>query len=782
MRRMAKPCEPSTPSTLTTKNNNEELRQGVTSIVKRQLAKTALRVGLVALLVFAAGCRTAAPRPQTQAEPATTETAPLSAADDPSSGDVFSPRAAPDEQATTSRSEIFPGSGELVNRRALNRNRQEGPAEDGELVFNFEGVSLQEVVKAILGDVLQENYVIAPGVGGEVTFATAKPVRPDQALPILEMLLSWNNASLVYLDGRYNVLPKADAIKGHLTPTTAALAGQRGYQVRAYPLDYLAPTEMEKLLQPYVRDGAIISADNSRGMITIAGTRDEHRNYSQTIDVFDVDWLAGMSVGIFPLQRVEVATVVTELEAVFGEGAGTPLAGMFRFLPIERLNAVLVITPQADYLNKAADWVGRLDRGGSEAGTRLYVYEVRNVKAVDLADTLNQVFGGSTPNRSTRDAGQLAPGLQAGEIRSINDPRSRRDNAANQNEQSNTNRQPAATSRAGGGVAIVDGEEISITAVEESNSLLIRTSPQQYDSVLAAIKRLDIEPLQVHIEVQVLEVTLNDNLTYGVEWYLENAVRNEEFSSALGSQTAPEALSGGRGLFGTGNELSTWRSLRLGGGGIGYAIRGADAGALVDLLKSETELRTISAPSLMVLNNREATINVGTQIPVNSTFINDGFGGDTTRTRVQFRDTGATLSVIPRVNPGGMVFMEIDQEVSNPIGDINSGNNLPVSTRRLSTEIAVQSGETVVLGGLIRADQNIGDSGVPGLKDIPLIGGLFGSKSNVNDRTELLLLITPTVAENSAQAREISREYQDKMQGLEPFDLEDVRINYNPRY
>jgi len=241
--------------------------------VKRPLSSAALQMLGLAVLVFAAGCRSTAPVLNEEVSLPPAQTAPLPGAPEKTSEIIGTQ--APTAEPEQPRTEIFPGSGDLVNKRALARNRQQGPAEDGELVFNFEGVSLQEVVKAILGDVLQENYVIAPGVGGEVTFATAKPVRPDQALPILEMLLSWNNASLVYLDGRYNVLPKADAIKGHLTPTSASLSEQRGYHVRAYPLEFIAPTEMEKLLQPYVRDGAIISADNSRGLITIAGTKDE---------------------------------------------------------------------------------------------------------------------------------------------------------------------------------------------------------------------------------------------------------------------------------------------------------------------------------------------------------------------------------------------------------------------------------------------------------------------------------------------------------------------------
>ena len=380
--------------------------------------------------------------------------------------------------------EVLQGTGVFYNREAAQRPPEVDPGE-GEIIFNFEGESLQEVVKAILGDFLQLNYVIAPGVQGSVTFSTAKPVPAADVMSILEMLLSWNNASMVYIDDRYHVIPTDRAIRGQLRPVIGDGEGQRGYEVRAFPLDYIAPTEMEKLLQPYAKQNAFINVDNSRGLLVLAGTGRELALYEQTIEIFDVDWLEGMSVGIYPLDRVEAETVVGELESVFGEGSGTPLAGMFRFMPIERLNAVLVITPQPEYLDKAVEWVKRLDRGGSESGARLYVYDVKNVKATDLANTLSEVFGGgssaSRENRNRNRSNQLAPGLEAGEITSINDPRRRE-------EQNNT--ATSATSSGGqDGLALVDGEEIRITAVEESNALLIRATAPQYEAVLGAIKR-----------------------------------------------------------------------------------------------------------------------------------------------------------------------------------------------------------------------------------------------------------------------------------------------------
>lgn len=665
-------------------------------------------------------------------------------------------QAARDEQR--SNYEIIKGTGEFINSEAASR-RPSAPSSDGEVIFNFEGESLQEVVKLILGDLRQESYVISPGVSGNVTFSTSEPVTTDEIMPIMDMLLSWNNAAAVWLEGRWHIVPVDQAIPGQLTITTAPMAGQRGFEVRAYVLKYISPTEMEKLLQPYARPNSIISVDNTRNMLVMAGTRQELMNYQQTIDVFDVDWLAGMSVGIYPIQRVEADTVVTELEAVFGDASGTPLAGMFRFMAIERLNAVLVITPQVEYLKKAEEWVMRLDRGGGEAGERLYVYPVKHVKAADLADTLSSVFGNSSSSSSSQRSAQantFAPGLETGEITSINDRRSR---VQEQRQQEN------AGASQNSGVSLAGGEDINIIAVEESNSLLIRATPSQYDSVESAIKRLDTMPLQVLIEVNILEVVLNDELSYGVDWFLESALNDFALQP---SGTAPAAIRSTRGLFDSQGTISDFRSGTLGSAGLSYLIRGADIGAMVTALDTASEVTTIAAPSMVVLNNREANINVGDQIPVNSPVFNTGTGSNLSTSRVQFRDTGVILNVVPRVNPGGMVFMEVQQEFSQPSSAADDNGNVSIARRSIDTEIAVQSGETVVLGGLIRANELVGRGGVPGLSRIPVVGALFGRNSTTTSRTELLVTITPTVISNPEEASAMTREYRQKLKAIEP--------------
>src|SRR5688572_23512621 len=314
------------------------------------------------------------------------------------------------------RPQIRRGTGQVINRSAASAPPPGLGATTGSATFNFEGESLHAVVKAILGDMLGQNYVIAPGVQGTVTLATPKPVSPAEALNLLEMVLGWNNARLVYTGGRYNVVAADQALAGNVAARTGGASNARGFEVRTVPLKYVSATEMEKILKPYARPNAIVNVDNSRNVITVGGSRAELENYLRTIEVFDVDWLSGMSVGVFPLQSGKAARVVADLEKVFGEQSRSPVAGMFRFMPLEGANAVLVITPQANYLDDIQQWLERIDSAG--AATQLYTYELKYIKARELADRLSEVFGGGRSGNTGGNGGAptLMPGLDSVEL------------------------------------------------------------------------------------------------------------------------------------------------------------------------------------------------------------------------------------------------------------------------------------------------------------------------------------------------------------------------------
>lgn len=702
-----------------------------------------LQVVLLAVLVTVlAGCASDDTRPviqhrddlnyrtSTQAAAADAATAKPAAVDGRTPGTVF-----------------MPGSGELINEQLAAEPRPAIPPV-GEATFNFEGESVLAVVKAILGDLLQQNYVIAPEVQGTVTLSTPRPVNADQALSLLEMALSWNNASMVWSNGRYNIVPSSKAVAGNLAPRVGTGKGSRGFEVRAVPLKFIAALEMEKLLKPFAREGSVLNVDPGRNMIVVSGTSSELDNYLRTIQIFDVDWLAGMSVGIFPLRAQEASKVVDQLNQVFGEKGGSPLTGMLRFMPLEGINAVMVITHQPKYLADAEQWIQRIDLGGE--GSSLFVYEVQYAKATDLADQLNQVFGsgGATRNtRGTADPFNISPGLDSVRVRTL-------ENGAPSS--------PPAPAAAGANSAISLGntENVFISAVEESNALLVRASAGQWDSIRRAIERLDQMPLQVHVEAQVVEVTLNETLNYGVSWFFGNEIGATNLAL---SQT----LDGVRNV-----------GSRITPTGAAFTFVGPSAEAAISALDAVSDLRVLSAPSVLVRNNVEATFSSGLQLPVQSTIINpvlgDGTGGNSNSnfSQVQFRQTGITLTVTPRANSDGTVFMKITQEVSSPVAPSADnplvGGNQSVNTNNLTTEVAIRSGETVILAGLIKTEGSKATGGFPGLSRLPFIGALFGSRNTTNNRSELVILITPTLVSDPSSARKLTEEYGRRFRGLDP--------------
>src|SRR4249919_829833 len=683
----------------------------------------------------------------------------------PATGDtvVSGAQPLPADQATP-RPQIRRGSGQVINREAAAAAPPALPATGGGATFNFEGESLQAVVKAILGDMLGQNYVIAPGVQGTVTLATPKPVSAASAMSLLEMVLGWNNARMVYSDGRYNIVPADQALAGTVAPRTGSPETARGFEVRAVPLRYVSASEMEKILKPYARPSAIVNVDTGRNLITLSGTRAELENYLRTIEIFDVDWMSSMSVGVFPLQSGKATQVVSDLEKVFGDQSKSPVAGMFRFMPLEAANAVMVITPQSEYLDDIQQWLERID--GAGAGVQLFSYELKYVKAKDLADRLSEAFGGRGGSSDTGNgAPSMMPGTNSTEIRDSGIDDTSGTSAAgigadqggdtgggmgngtlslNQTEQGN-----------GSATLEVGGEKVGVSAVDETNTLLVRASGQAWRSIKEVIEKLDVMPLQVHIEAQVAEVKLGGELQYGVSWYFENAL----------SGLIDSPITAGAGI------------RRVDGTtGLVWSFPGSNSVAVIKALDQVTDVRLLQTPSVVVRNNVEATFNVGTRIPIQSVTVNTNTGSGDTFSQAQYLDTGVILKVRPRITKDGVVFLEVVQEVSSP-GPVplscasNPNNcNVAIDTRRLKTEAAIQSGDTMMLAGLISDGVTRGSNGIPGLSRIPIIGGLFGQQNSGTTRNEVIILLTPTILRNPQEARDLTDEYGRRFRAMEPLN------------
>lgn len=640
----------------------------------------------------------------------------------------------PAEQAqstgkTASKIQTYPGTGVFLKAPAAG-----APAPvTGDIALNFEGADIREVVKAIVGDILKETYIMDPRVQGTISLNTNSPIPRDALLPTLETLLRMNGAVILREEGIYKVVPAATAARGSTTPKLGggnATTPGGGYTVLIAPMKFIAAKEMVKILEPFVSDPNAVRIDEARNLLFLFGTERELRHMQETIDMFDVDWLAGMSVGLFTLQSVDVKTAAAELDKIFGGTTPNPLAGVVKLVPIERLNAILVITHQPKYLDQAKIWIERMDRsGGASGGTRLFVYPVQNGQAEKMANLLNNVF--SKAQKTTLPPA-LAPGLKPAETSSSATPPA-----------------GAAQPTTGTGDSITISGDIRVIADKDNNALLILASPSDYEKIESAIRKLDVVPRQVLIDVTIAEVTLTDEFKYGLEWYLSNGKR----------------LSG---------------KLDLGADGIGALTPGLSylwsnpnvvggIGAALNVLATDSRVKVISSPHIMVTDNQTAKINVGDRVPTTSQTqsVIGATAGTGIISSVQYLDTGILLSVTPHINAGGLVTMEINQEVSTASKTTTSGIDSPtISKRAVQSTVVVKSGETMMLGGLITENKTKSTSGLPFLSQIPVVGGLFGTQDYADNRTELVILITPRMVANSQQAREVTEEFRKKMSRL----------------
>ena len=649
------------------------------------------------------------------------------------------------------RPRVFTGTGSFVN---LTPPRPYAPSGPEEASLNFEGLDVREVAKIILGDYLRESYTVHPGVTGNLTLRTIKPIPRSALLPTLEMLLRQNNAAVVREDGIYKVLP-ISAVRGSVSPQLGGVQQPipAGYSVIVAPVKYVGAKEMAKILEPFAADNTI-RVDEFRNLLILAGNQKEMRHLLDTIELFDVDWLSGYSVGIFPVRSADVKTLVADLEKVFGPAGSSPLAGIVRVIPIDRLNALLIVTTQPKYLDAARTWMERLDQiGGTTGGSRLYVYAVRNGKAENLASLLSELF---SRRGTTTAAPTLAPGSRPAQIASTGMTDARGATAGAAGAQATPASAPAtATTFAIPGATGAPSSEVRVIADKDNNALLILASSSDYEIIEAAIKKLDVIPKQVLVEVTVAEVTLTDDLKFGVDWFLTPQTRGD------GSITSGQLNMGGLPAVPSG-AVPAFTGLQL------INRMGGDVRGVLNALGKDGRLQVLATPQLMVLDNQKAQIKIGDRISVQTQ--QQTVAGTTSGVinSFQYLDTGILLSVTPRINSGGQVTVEVNQEVSVPGTSSGvAGANPDIAQRSATTTVVVASGETIVLGGLIREDNTRSTSGIPLLSKIPVLGAAFGTQSIVKRRTETILLIRPVVLTSVQEAIRASEELRMRMPALQ---------------
>lgn len=632
------------------------------------------------------------------------------------------------EPATPPAAQRFPGTGQLLAPRL------ESPAPvaatDG-FRLDFTDTEIGTVIEAVLGDGLNVPYVIDPQVKGNISLQATRPLSAEEVLIALETALRSQGIVLVQQAGVFQVIPSKDGPRriGSLQRTGDPA---QGFGVHVVGLQYVSAEEMAKVLQPFAPDGGILLTDNARQLILLAGTSSEIATLREVIRTFDVDWLAAMSFGLFPVEYVDVKTLATELGAIFDE-ADSPIRGTVRLIPLSRLNSLMVVTTQARYLQDVETWIKRLDLGVTTPGRRIYVYDVQNGKADDLARSLGSILSiaTDTANATTESSGIGGSGTigRGGPGAALGAP------AAESRVVPSAGEQPDS----------LESGTLKIVPNSENNSLLILATPGEFQVIESALRRLDVLPIQVMIEASIAEVTLTDDIRYGLQW---------AYQGSDGPITLSESGSG---------------TINSQFPGFSYLFTGrSDIRAVLNGIESLTNVRVLSAPKLLVLNNREANLQVGDQVPISvQSSVGTADPNAPIVNAIQLRDTGVILRVTPRANKSGRVVLEVAQEVSDATPNEVSGIDSPsITQRKISTTVAVRDGETIALGGLIRDSKTGGGSGIPFLRRIPLLGQLFGSTNRTTRRTELIVLITPHVLRSEEETAAAMQDLREQFRGL----------------
>src|SRR5215470_12278044 len=658
--------------------------------------------------------------------------------------------------------------------------------------MNFENAPVATVAKAILGDILGVGYTIDPRVQVTVSLSSGRPVPRKDILYVLESALRASNVALVRETRGYRLVPAVDAVG---TGTVDGGGGlEAGYGITVVPLQYVSAQTLTKLLENFAAKPGMVRADTTRNLVVIQGNGADRRAAVDSVLSFDADWMRGQSVGIYPVRNSTLEPVISELERIIDSGEGGLSQNVVKLQPITRQNAILVVTRKPDLLRTVSTWISRLDKAGG-AGSGVRVYRMRYGDARQVAALLNDIFTGNSGNGLDAPANQLVPGggmvasnsssntsinsrttsqLIAGQQSSpagVGSPSSTAptsfdtrfaDAAGGRFAQGSPGsagtygRSGALTGNSGAGMGgpgpLLPNVRIAPDVV--NNALLIYANHESYRIIERTLQQLDQPQLQVAIDATIAEITLNDELQYGVQFFLKSkdvglpadsgSIVN---NTAAGTTTAvlSRLLPGFNFLVGT----------------------EAQPRVILDALHDVTEVKILSTPSVVVIDNQFATLQVGDQIPITT---RQAVAVDVPTApivnNIDYRSTGVILRVAPRINANGNVLLDVEQEIS-AVADTPSANTLTptVSQRRVRSSIAVASGQTVLLGGLIAEREDRGKRGIPGLDQVPGLGVLFSDTHGKRQRTELIIFIRPQIIRNGVDAQRVAEELRAKVRG-----------------
>lgn len=623
----------------------------------------------------------------------------------------------------------------------------------GDVTLNFPDVDAAVAAKAVLGDMLGLQYSVAPALHAQVSVVTQTPIARADVLRFFEAALSNAQLALVRRDGVYAILPAAQALAQ--APVAGGADERPGFASEPVSLSFVNAEALKRLIDP-VLPNVVVQADASRNLLVVAGTPGQRAAARDLIRQFDVDWLRNTAFALFTPQRTDARLIVPELDKMINEAA-SPTRGLVKLIAMDRLNGILAVSTQPQYLEDVRRWIEIMDREGQNNERRIFVYRVQNGRSADLARTLAAAFGakaaGGSADRGstvTRDDLNLRPGeMGAPAPMAGGAPYGPQTNGAGGPGFGAGDLQPP-NRAAGTSVDIaIDDLHAKISSDDANNAIVVYATPRDYAVVEDALRKLDVTPSEVMIEAAIVEVTLTDKLAYGVQW---------AFSSNHGN---------GGGVLTEGVSAAIAPAYP----GFSYTLPLAKGvTATLDALENLTRIRVISSPKLMVLNNQTASLEVGDQVPILTGSAVSTIGSNAPIVNsIDYRDTGIILKITPRVNSSGLVLLDLAQEVSGVVPSTGNGVNSPtISTRRIATSVAVQDGQTLALGGLFSSSRTDGKNGVPYLVRIPVLGSLFGDRQGDHERTELIVLLRPKVVRNVDEGRAVTEDLKAKLETLKP--------------
>ena len=646
-------------------------------------------------------------------------------------------------------------------------------ATGGGIVLNFADTDIREVVAQILGNMLKVNFAIDPAVHGTVTFRTVRPLDRSDLLPTLQMLLTQSGATLLQSGSLYRAVPAGVAA----APALASSGATAGAEV--ITLRYASADELAKLLQPYVGNSGKIIASSGSNALMVSGEPGAREALVGLIRAFDVDALAGQSYALLPVASGSAKDFASALLDAFRGQRGEPLAGVVRAMPMERINSVLLVASQPRYIDDARRVYAMIARTWQETVRSWHVYYLQNSHSDDIAYLLQQAY---TPNNVTAHpsnhkpatpsglmSGQSSGGGSASGLGSMMGQGST-PGAATAQGVGTQNQQSSATAGAqqtasdaspllgglSGGSNTDTTDSIRIIPDSQNNALMIYATPREEEAIMTMLHKIDILPLEVRIDATVAEVTLNDALQYGTQWFFKSGGVNGILSSA--SQSLGTA-----GLVAS-QVNTTFPGFVVGGSGQGGAP------FVLSALQAVTTVHVLSSPEIMVLDNQQASLMVGSLVPYLTGTTTSTLTADAAVTNsISYQPTGVIMQVTPRVNSGGLVTLDVQQEVSSVASSttaVSGGSAINSPTfdeRQVVSRVVVQDGQTVGLAGLITDNVSRSNQGIPWLKDIPVLGLFAGQQTNQRTRTELLVLITPHVIHDQQDARALTQDLRDQM-------------------